>query len=306
MTPEVISTVAASAGYAVGLVGQYTAERQAVNNTVRLQLEAATTAVERDAAQAESERQMKFRKWVGRNATAPVALLASSVIGAFTYGMTQKPATEYQAPATNVEMVVDHSGATGLEFENEMPASQQINVIAEQFINEDIEGEALIASNGKVTSAEIEDVTANEPFGNAPIKQATNLAFEKSQNGNVLVITNGNKLGDTEALAEKAEQTNSKVFVVNIETVDQPKNKLQAEQQLAEDTGGKYWKADEDNLDNVAKEVKDTVQPAEQGKDGSGKWPFAVFGAIGLAGIFGVRRRTKKGQIIPGKSPKGV
>ena len=175
-----------------------------------------------------------------------------------------------------------------------------------EFTNLDVKAEALVASDGRVKSTSIDKVEGFTPFGDAPLAEATGLGLDKAgQNGEVLILTNGNSLGDTDKLAEQAEKTNAKVFVVNIENGDQA-NTLTDEQKLAESTGGKYWNANEASLANVADDVHETLIPAATvHEDGSDKWPIIPFAGMILLGAAGYSVRKSNGTIASLKSPQG-
>lgn len=301
MNPEIISLTSAGLTYGAVWYADKRAISRAAGNTNTFESEVTGQAIEEAAA-----RRQAFTQSLGRKAVKPLACLAAATAGFGVFAATEQSDTEYLAPKPKIEVVVDHSGATGLSFGDRIPANEQINTIAGQFIDEDTKGEALIASGGNIRSTAIANIPKYEPFGGAPLRQATKLALDKSQNSNVLVITNGNSVGNTEALIKKAKRKDVKVFVANIEADSQATTELKAEKQLAEATGAKFWTVKQDNFDNVAKSVGDTISPANPESGGSSKWPLGLFAVLGIGGAIGLLRQKRRGQIIGDIPPEGV
>lgn len=295
--PEAISVISAGVAYGATWIAEKQVFKAGPMQNTPKTYEAAGQAIEASTIQKQSR--------LGRRVVQPLALLVAASTGFGAYAATQEPTTITQEPSGAVGVVVDHSGATALAFEGNQPANIQINTVAEQFIDKDVKGKAYIASNNQVESAKIKDIPASEPFGNAPLGQAMGTALAETRDGSVVFISNGNEAGKVQDLEESAEANNNKLFVVNVETVDQPKNTLQAEKELAEAMGGEYWKANEDNLDDVASKVKEAVQPASQESGGSDKWPLVLFGGMLIAGTIGTLRQKFRGQLISDVTPKG-
>lgn len=302
MSPEVLSQVAAVAGGTVGWYAEQRAIKNAVINAERIELEAATAAVSETQAAVDTEpsRGFRVRQWIGRNAMAPLTMLVAGAAGMAAYAYKQEPQVILPPTQPKLEMVVDHSGATNLALDGTRSVVE-VNSLANQIAGKDIQGEALVAGNGTVGRMPIRKVSQNRPFGPAPLEQATSLALEtstanaaKGQNS-VLVITNGNSVGDTAKLTRQAKRDETPVFVVNVESASQTSHGLKAELKgLAKDTGGQYWDANKGNLSEVADNVQATLSPAETKKNESPKWPIIEFGAmLAIAGVGFFRRRSE-------------
>lgn len=299
---EIISQGAAIAGYAVGQFAEYHAARHQQANAEAL-IEAAGIA-HQTTPENEVPRKGVMQRFLGNKAVAPLALIGAGTLGLGTYAALQEPETTYSQDVPKLEIVVDHSGATQLPFGGE-PSVETINDLAAEFVSKQIEAEALVAGDGKVHSTSIEKIDDFPPFGEAPLAQAASLGLDKAgQNGELLIITNGNQLDNTQELSDQAEKTGAKVYIVNIESGETSDN-LDDEQQLAENSGGKYWNADEANLEDVADEVHDTLIPATSEDSGSKKWPIPEFMLmLGLAGV-GYYSRKKAATIASLKTPRG-
>jgi hypothetical protein len=303
MSPEAISQVAAAAGLAGGVALEARAQHNAEKNGENLQLEAATRAIaEKQANAAAPTRATRTRRWLGRHATAPLALLAAGAMGMGVYSLEQQPETITPPVQPKLEMVVDHSGATNLSLDGK-PTVLQVNALASEFAGSKTQGEALVASQGTVNKMPISKVEKSTPFGPAPLEQATTLAIDTSSavNGqdSVLVITNGNSVGDTAKLTKQAKKEHTPVFVVNVENATQTADDLKGDlEKLAKDTGGKYWDANKGNLEEVADSVKATLEPAEAKSSKPAKWPIIEFGAVlALAGVGMFRRRSQMASL---------
>ena len=303
---EIISQIAGVAGYAAGQIAEQRALRNAQNNALNLQLEAATNAVEA-ADNEQQSKQNRMRVWAGRNVLAPIACLGFGAAGLVTYAAKQDPEVIFPPNLPKLEMVVDHSGATRLSLGG-TPSVEQIDKLSQELVIKEIKGEALVASDGQVKAMPIDKVNDHEPFGDAPLKQATSLAIDKSNSdqGSVLVITNGNTIGNianTKQIIRQAKRKKTPVFVVNVENNQQDSNQLNEEQLLAKATGGKYWNANQKNLDQVSASVKRTLVPQEAKTSNPNRWPIIEFGgALLIAGVGYFRRRSK---YVSFKSPKG-
>lgn len=299
MSPEIISQVAAVTGYGIGLAMEQRALQNAQRNAEKLQLEAATAAIQ-ESEQAAPEQPSRFRQWVGRSALAPLALTAAGAAGLVTYAYKQEAETIVPPTQPGLEMVVDHSGATNLTL-GSTPAVDEINSLTRRFTDEDVKAEALVASNGKVQSTPVEKIGQLPPFGDAPMEQATNLAIDKATanaiegQNSVLAITNGNSLGDVNDLSRKAQRAGTPVFVVNVEEANKTSGELKADlKQLANKTGGEYWDANEKNLDEVSDDVQATLVAEEAETNSPSRLPIIEFGALLVGGMVGYFRRRSQ------------
>lgn len=295
------------AGAGAGWLAERRAIHNAQVNAQRIELEAATSAIaqSQEAAKAAGNesvpsRGYRFRQWIGRNAMAPLTMLVAGAAGMAAYAYARDPQVVVPPTQPKLEMVVDHSGATSLALDG-TPSVVEVNKLAREVTDQNIQGEALVAGNGKVQAMPIKKVGKNTPFGPAPLEQATSLALDKSTanavkgQNSVLVITNGNSVGDTKKLAAKAEHNQTPVFVVNVEGANKTPHDLKGDlQSLAKGTGGQYWDANKGNLTEVADSVQATLSPAEVKSSKSFPWPVIEFGALlAVAGAGFFRRRSQ-------------
>ncbi|HVV66856.1 MAG TPA: hypothetical protein VHB72_02150 [Candidatus Saccharimonadales bacterium] len=308
MSPEVLSQVAAVAGGAVGFYAEKRAIDNAMENAKLIELEAATAAVAQSEVAAEASSELasqpsfgfRVRQRLGRSALAPLTMLVAGAAGMATFAYKQENQVVLPPTQPKLEMVVDHSEATNFAI-NGTRSIIEVNSLADQIAGKGIHGEALVASSGVVQAMPIRKVNKNVPFGFAPLEQATSLALDKSTantakgQDSVLVITNGNSVGDTKKLAEQAERDETPVFVVNVESADQTSHDLKDELEgLAKDTGGKYWEANKGNLSEVADSVQATLSPAEAKSSHTPKWPIIEFGAMLAVSAVGLFRRRSE------------
>jgi len=217
-----------------------------------------------------------------------------------------------QSPPT-LEIVIDHSGATGLAI-GDKPVVSQINSIVSQFVDVDnLKVEAIVSSAGTETPMRIKKVSSSEPFGVADLPSAMDMALSRAselapvqENGEskasagVLLITNGNTGGKPKAVLAKAKQNlhesgvTTPIFVVNVEGSKASRTVTEDLKTIAEKTGAQYWAADIDNLSSVAEDVRKTVI-ADTGKEDSGsdKLPLRILGGVGVLGLGNLYRKRR-------------
>src|ERR1035438_989817 len=156
--------------------------------------------------------------------TPPIALGTGLTAALFTAGFANPPETTAPAP---IEVVVDHSGATDLSIDG-APVLPAINKIADSFkaSSDYYDIEAYIDTGGQTYTEKISNVDSLFLGGYAPLDDGTNKALEqaavakntgKSKNSALVVITNGNPIGDPGIIIAEADKSKTPVYVVNVE-----------------------------------------------------------------------------------------
>ncbi len=303
MTPEVQDALpfivsAASVG-AIGAVLEASAKGRIAANTQSLVSEYGPIA--------ESQPVSRLRKFGG-------ALLVAGVGLGFLNGFAwQSESTVHNIPP-KLEIVVDHSGATGLGGGS---AAHEITELVNLFDDEaKIDAQAFIASSGEVQQTAPNKVSQNLPFGNAPLYRATksaldqaglnkaegNASVQQKSNG-VLVLTNGNRINPSTSIIKEAKSEGVPVFVVNVEAAKTKVDTTDQLKSIAKQSGGKYWDANKNNINQVGKVVKDELVPQNvDTQDHPNRWPMrgvaAVVTAATLGGLFKRRRSMTLGNEV--------
>ncbi len=293
MVPEILQeaqpiVVGMAAGYGVGAYLQGRVARHTQANQDRL--------VE-DWAVLSSEPKGKIRRGLG-------IVTMSAVLGIGLNGLAYETDASAQPTPANVEIVADQSGGTIL---NGGLAAEEISTIVKNFEDKDINASAYRAKGDEVTHVKLSNFNENKgPFGNAPLFDATKSALDQAvlnqskssiaNHNGVLILTNGNSIDQAEGLVTEAQTNNVPLFVVNVES--KGTNPLVTEnlKQIATKTEGKYWEANDKNIDKVSNVVKETLAPGSNTEsDAPSPWPKRVMGAIlAFAGIASAYEYDKK------------
>lgn len=319
MNPEMVNEVTALAGvagYVAGMVADQVAVRRAARQAIPL-TETWDLALADDENQtAEPSRTAQAARRTGRVLFAELALVGGIAAGLNAYAWAPESTAVEQAPPT-LEIVVDHSGATGLALQGDTkPVVAEVNQVVNEFSGvSNVKAEAIVASSGTQLSMKVDKVVSNQPFGNADMASATSLALSRAAetqpvsadgtlkpNAGVLIITNGNEVGKTQAVVKQATQqygpasVKTPVFVVNVEGAKAGEQVAHDLQALATQTGAQYWSADKDNLDSVAKAVRSTIISSEvKSAGGPDKAPLKLLGGLTVLAAIGsfIRRGNK-------------
>lgn len=224
----------------------------------------------------------------------PVAIYGAVALGVL--GASWAPESAATASRPQLEVVVDHSGATALGSPSTV---EKINAIAAQFEGDEYDSQAVVSRSGEVRVINISDVRQDVAFGDALLDQALLTALDNTQRAReseagtgasdkkaaTLVVTNGNKIGNPEAIAAKAKAAGTIVNIVNVEQ-DAPSKATSDElKAIAAQTHGIYWdsaaadpsKIREKIVSELSSEKKPTKQPAN--------WPKRVLGTLPLLGL---------------------
>ncbi|GAC1391504.1 MAG: hypothetical protein NVSMB46_04270 [Candidatus Saccharimonadales bacterium] len=271
--PELFGVI----GYGTGLI----LEKRAIRNSAK-QRSAAYKVLEKSKAFLEPRTTTRRERMGERARKATAVLPLAGALGGIACGLLAFNAVHQKSnvASANLEIVVDHSGATNFNAAG-LPASKQINSIAAKFNKTgDVVTNAIIASSGYVKSSKVENVSLDTPFGDAPLDQAANLALSntakeknyfnithKNSNAAVLVLTNGNDFGNKDAIIKASqEQGKTPVFIVNVEGDDVSSNQNTADfRAIAKQTNGEYWNAHQDNIGYVSNAVRNAIVPHEVG-----------------------------------------
>lgn len=233
-------------------------------------------------------------------------LVAVGTLSGLANGVIWQPESTQTDIPPQLEVVVDHSGATAL---NTGTAANEIGKLTSLFATQTkLETNAFVAGNGYVKEVKIKDVSKDVPFGDAPLEQAMQSALDKaslnqsktttaSHNSGVLVITNGNSMGAPSVVVSEARAANVPVFVVNVEAGQADQQTTANLKLVASQTGAKYWDANTHNFNPVAGEIKKTIVSEQVKNDhnsGDNKWPLKAFAGAVTVGAFGIvyKRRS--------------
>lgn len=323
MTPESLNTIAVAAtaaGYVSGQIAEQIAirraaeKRQPANETWQLAAEAMAT----DEI---TETRTEILRRGARRVVAPLALAGASVCLVNTLAWAPASTAIEQTPAT-LEIVVDHSGATNIAIEGE-PVVMQINKVVAEFDDSKLTTNVTVARSGTQKTVPISEVSQDLPFGDANMQEATSLALSRTakvmpvsegdklkRNAGVLVITNGNTIGDpltvvTEAVSQYGGELKTPVFIVNVEGDKAGPQITEDLQMIAKASDAKYWDAEKSNLQTVVSDVRETITAREVStKAKENRLPLRGAGILVFAtaaAYFASRGLTPFGKGIKGK-----
>lgn len=285
---------AATVGGAMGGIGlEYLAQHNIIDNQQALAREWGEV----------HERQANRWRSIARVALGP--LMAVGALGGFANGMAWEPDTAVRQVPPQLEVVVDHSAATGL---NGGHAAKEISQLSHEFTDKKrVTATAFLARGSEVVSVEISKVDKDVPFGDAPLDTAIGNALDRANldrtkairrnhklGTGVLVLTNGNSIGDPTAVAEKAESVPVPLFIVNVEAGKSNQQTTKDLQATAKQTKGQYWDANTTNVTEVAKEVKHQLVPEKVQDTRPNRNPLRVVAAALSAGTLGLVYKRRR------------
>lgn len=235
-----------------------------------------------------------------RSLLSPVAGFAGISAVALAYGLLPGAAIETTPP--KIGLVVDHSYDTAL---GDKPAIDRIDQLVEAFDDPRVRAEPLVASSGEYLPIAIDKVAKSEPFGGAPLKDATTFALN-SKNSAVVIATNGNAVGNPAAIVAAAKKAKTPIYVVNVESAKEVNQKtVEGLKQIAKDTKGKYWENNAANADKISSEVKSALVPNEVQRVKKTAQNEAL-GLAALAAFFGAATYRKRSSLtLSSKKLKG-
>lgn len=249
-----------------------------------------------EVSSAERESFMRRASRIGRSSLVGIGILA----GGFNGYAWQPETVEVTPPFLGV--VVDHSGAVGA---NSKIRDSVDNIVTGIDLG-DIDVTAYVAGYGEVKPMDPSRVPSQEAFGDAPIESAVNTALAQARDNRfkskdlnagagVLVITNGNLPGSTDALIQTAKADRTAISVVNIEGESDPAvvNELK---KTAKQTGGAYFNVETAKTDQMITIIEESLEASSLIKDQPNRWPLK--GLAGLSAVWaitaGFRNRRKE------------
>jgi len=312
MSPEIIY---AGVTVASGLAGLYADQRVTENQASKeeeMHLPAVQDALiheqlSEDGSRGEQSKLEQAKRFFGKHAVRGAVVLSIATFGGLeAYSFVQER-TNLKGAST--ELVVDDSGSAANVL-------GQVQQVVGQF--DSLNPETLVGNVGQTIPMHSSDFKSfsetakGTPAGTADLygdtSQALSKLAENSKNnsqtkGDVVVITNGNSLGNVKNLANTANGQGSKVFVVNVERSGTPTNVISDLKYLSKTTGGKFWNANSANVGQVASDVKATASPEQNNIPPTDEWPIRISGFMSLLGGLGILASRRK--LIYGKNVKG-
>lgn len=194
------------------------------------------------------------RHFIGRAALSPLAVTGGLAVGLTVFSLMPAEAT----PATEqVTVVVDGSGASAYSVSAEGVAPAETFGALLPLLEsaaEPADVRVLFASEGQISDLTVEAAQAERPLGDAPLADALTMALGSAESGNttqLVVLTDGNSIGDTEAIINQSNKSGVPVSIVAAnETTDETERA--AFTQIAEATGGSFQIAEEVSPEMVA------------------------------------------------------
>lgn len=289
LSSEYLPVVAAGVGMAVGAGLDLIAQRK--------------MAQDRDPISPEWGRLVEAPTRRRRVLGAVIGPIAFVAMGAgYVNADAWQPEQGVQTGPPVVEIVVDYSGATVLGDGQSVARITELTEGIGQMENTDTG--AWVARGGIVVPTAPEEVSQQQPVGEARLGEATTNALasveestveadtnNEQHNSAVVVLTDGNDVARAEAIIAEAEDNSTPIYVVNVQpnsTSDQEiVDNLQA---LAEGTGGEYWTQRRGTVENVtqtlSENLDETITPEDQQpSDNKNEWPARALGAFMVGGV---------------------
>ncbi|HUP26763.1 MAG TPA: hypothetical protein VM124_03920 [Candidatus Limnocylindrales bacterium] len=228
----------------------------------------------------------------GLRAIGPMAITGFFAVGIL--GAAWAPEATPAAPRSQLEVVIDHSGATAI---GEPSAAAKINAVAESFAGAKFVTEAVVARSGEVRIIKTGDVSHDAPFGDAPLDQAVQTALDNVQRAReqgklkpqektagAVVVTNGNTIGDVTAVIARAKSAGTSVNIVNVEerSTDATTSELQ---RVTAETGGTYWNSADADPAKIYDKIAPTVTPGQTQEKRPTSWPKRILGSLPLIAL---------------------
>lgn len=278
--PIVLSAAAAS-GYAVGTALDLLALRRH-DKTAEPLNEMLPNAV---PMHSERRRMGKIVSGVGA-----LCMSAGAFIGLAVEGQSQSV-----QPAT-VQVVVDHSGPTTRSFNGQSAYNTENQFITKFDTEINASTNYLSSKLGTFSILSKGQVLKETAYGDANLHDAISSALKQTakvetsylkeknnRNTGIVVLTNGNNIGDSKSILDEATaQGKTPIFVVNVRAQNKNQDTVKNLQDIAVKSGGKYWDSKTADAENIASAVEKTIQPTVEKK--AKKHPGAPL-YLALAGI---------------------
>ncbi len=313
VSPEFVYVAATTLGVLAGAGMEHLAVEQAAQQEEDHYYPALQIALQEEAAETQAKevskisRRQMLGQWLSRSAirsVLPITVAVGFGLVAHSFTSTEKPQKK-----TAIEISVDDSGAT-------RPVIGQIREVVAQFNNTD--AEAIVGNTGQVISMSsrkfgpFTETTDGAPAGEAPLSQQVSLALNRvaesntkngKDDGRIVLVTNGNRVGSIKALAEQAKLQHTAIYPVNVERKGTPHSLIDQLKQLADETGGQFRDANSQNFERVAKDVKATTAPEQAPTPQPDRWPERFSGILALFGAGLVYKNRKR--MPTGRNAKG-
>lgn len=231
---------------------------------------------------------------VGRAATSTL-IIYGTFIGFFNGDAWANPPQQVKTVEPAIGVVVDHSGAT---LDGEVPAIEQIDSVIKGMVSTGIDLNVLVADSGEIKPVKPADVSSEEPFGDARLDlglqtalnsvatQRTAVTDELPKSNALVVLTNGNGIGDVGVVTQRAKDIGTPVSIVNVESSVQDPAVQQQLQAVAEQTGGAYWNISSADGSEIAQEIAKELVDQQLPEKTHGDSPIKkIIGGLGIAGM---------------------
>lgn len=288
-TIEYLPYVGALAGAAIGMGAETIAQNKVA------QEQQALAAVTGDVVEIRQDTLVERAKRYGK-----ASLVGAGVVIGLVNGIAWQPDSTQMAPPY-LGVVIDHSGAVGLNQE----IRTSVDGIASRIDTGDVDATAFVAGYGEVRTVELDEVSNLEAAGDAPLDMAITTALGQArkarrQNGNldsqagILMITNGNLAGSTDALVAEATTNKVKVFVANVEGETNPAT-IDELKKVSKETGGTYFDVQSTETVDMAGKIEEELDKNKLTQDQPNRWPLKVtagiLGVVTYVNIFNNRRK---------------
>ncbi len=249
----------------------------------------------------------------------PLTVAAAAALNVYAWMPDQVPTDEARA---TLEIVVDHSGATTISETNKKPAVETIDSTVKLFADSNLfNAKAVVSSEGEQTPMKLTEVSGKEAFGAANLNAAANLAFnsiKESQAKNIdksgkptagiVVLTNGNDIGNPDSILAKTDQkigatsVQTPLFVFNV--ADKTNNQIEKNLKvIAKKSGGRYWDIKSAKPGTFTQDINKLLADGapEQENNGQDKLIQKSIGGLLLAGVIGLG--VSRRRYIIGRGP---
>lgn len=298
---EHLPLIAPAAAYAAGFGADLIAQKQ---------MEQSNVAVTESLHELGTHQPQGMVRRLGRAAISTSALIGIPV--GLTIGLAWQGETPVKRQLPIVEVVIDASGATA-SADNGKPAQDIYNYAYAIDGESKVKTEAYISSGGSFQQGTIDMLTIDTPQGGGDLPAAATSALngsntvkaealngESNQAVGIVVLTNGNTIGDPNDIINKAQPTKTPVYVVNVETKVRDQAKNEALKVIAEQTGGQYWTVADTNPEEVAGKVADNLKQVTTREKHAKQpnWPLRLVSLATLALIPLAARRRRREPVM--------
>lgn len=310
MGTEQIPEIAAGAGFVLGIAADAVAMVTVAHRRAR--------AIEQGAADIVS--QPSRRQKIASVLTS--SLVITSPLIAYVNADAWTAETTATTVLPSLELVIDHSGGaavTPIDKPDAKPAVVSIDAITEEIAATKVTARALVAGENDVKDYPVGDVANHEAAGIASLPTAVNRAMDSavrlrakalSQSAQssvgIVVVTNGNALGDAQEVIDRAHDLATPITIVNVESSVQDAAVVQDLKTIANKTGGSYQDIDAAKGETVAKDVVQKLKSerAEPRKSDDEKFKKIIGGVTAAMWPFMYRRRRNE-PVVKGYNLKG-